>query len=102
MFHMPPSNGNGKQGISLLIIFNMLEYFCLQQVVQILVGEGAHPRGGGRHGGAHQPDELQEMNGYDAAAGYVDDLSRHKALAFAVDMDWTHHEHTPSTSLLKY
>ena len=87
MFHMPPSNGNGKQGISVLIIFNMLEYFCLQQVVQILVGEGAHPRGGGRHGGAHQPDELLEMNVYDAAAGYVDDLSRHKALAFAVDLD---------------
>ncbi|XP_066334223.1 receptor-like cytosolic serine/threonine-protein kinase RBK2 [Miscanthus floridulus] len=41
----------------------------MSEVVQILVGEGAHPRGGGRHGGAHQPDELQEMNGYDAAAG---------------------------------
>lgn len=57
-------------------------------MVQILVGEGGHPRGGGRRGGAHQPgDELQEMNGYDVAPGYVDDLSRHKALAFAVDLD---------------
>jgi hypothetical protein len=58
------------------------------QVVQILAGEGAHLRGGR---GAHRPDELlPETNGYDdgdAAPGYVDDLSRHKALAFAVDVD---------------
>jgi interleukin-1 receptor-associated kinase 1 len=59
----------------------------LQQVVRILVGEGTHPRGGGRRSGAHQLDELSELNGYDVAPGYVDDLSRHKALAFAVDLD---------------
>ena len=59
------------------------------QVVQILAGEGAHLRGGR---GAHGVDDelLPETNGYDgdaAPAGYVDDLSRHKALAFAVDVD---------------
>lgn len=62
--------------------------FCNKQVVQILVGEGAHHLcGDGRRGGAHQPDELHGMNGYDVAPGYGDDLSRHKALAFAVDLD---------------
>ncbi|KXG29017.1 receptor-like cytosolic serine/threonine-protein kinase RBK2 [Sorghum bicolor] len=59
----------------------------MSEVVRILVGEGTHPRGGGRRSGAHQLDELSELNGYDVAPGYVDDLSRHKALAFAVDLD---------------
>jgi interleukin-1 receptor-associated kinase 1 len=81
----------------------------MSKVVRMLAGGGegaaaaaaAHPRvqqleGGGRSGTRQQPgdDELQhETNGYDAAPGYTDDLSRHKALAF----DFVDGESTPRT-----
>ncbi|CAN6373295.1 unnamed protein product [Urochloa humidicola] len=63
----------------------------MSKVVRILVGEGMHPcvelEG---HSGTHQPGEMHEMNGYDAAPGYPDDdLSRHKALAFDFDGEST-------------
>jgi len=65
-------------------------------VVQILVGERtqAHPWGE-RHRGSHHPaGELpDETDGYDAARGYLDDLSRHKALAFDFDGESTPRTH---------
>ncbi|CAL4982937.1 unnamed protein product [Urochloa decumbens] len=62
----------------------------MSKVVRILVGEGMHPCGQG-HNETHQSSELlHEMNGYDdAAPGYLDDLSRHKALAFDFDGEST-------------
>ncbi|CAL4990271.1 unnamed protein product [Urochloa decumbens] len=61
----------------------------MSKVVRILVGEGTHPCVEG-HNGTHQPGEVDEMNGYDAAPGYLDDdLSRHKALAFDFDGEST-------------
>ncbi|AQK48732.1 Protein kinase superfamily protein [Zea mays] len=81
----------------------------MSEVVQILAGEGAHLRGGR---GAHGVDDelLPETDGYDgdAAPGYVDDLSRHKALAFAVDVDVDSDEdstppvrHAPATTFVR-
>jgi len=68
----------------------------LAQVVQILVGERTqvHPWGE-RHRGSHHPaGELHdETDGYDAAPGYLDDLSRHKALAFDFDGESTPRTH---------
>ncbi|TKW02121.1 hypothetical protein SEVIR_8G224600v4 [Setaria viridis] len=61
----------------------------MSKVVRILVGEGTHPCAEGGQHGTHHLGELHEMNGYDAAPGYSDDLSRHKALAFDFDGEST-------------
>ncbi|CAO2144948.1 unnamed protein product [Urochloa humidicola] len=60
----------------------------MSMVVRILAGEGTHPCADG-HNETHQHDELHETNSYDAAPGYLDDLSRHKALAFDFDGEST-------------
>ncbi|OEL25110.1 Receptor-like cytosolic serine/threonine-protein kinase RBK2 [Dichanthelium oligosanthes] len=60
----------------------------MSKVVRILVGEGTHPCVEG-HRGTHHLGELHETDGYDAAPGYLDDLSRHKALAFDFDGEST-------------
>lgn len=96
---------------SLVCMAGGIMYHAMQhvQVVQILAGEGAHLRGGR---GAHGVDDelLPETDGYDgdAAPGYVDDLSRHKALAFAVDVDVDSDEdstppvrHAPATTFVR-
>ncbi|KAG2558992.1 receptor-like cytosolic serine/threonine-protein kinase RBK2 [Panicum virgatum] len=68
----------------------------MSKVAQILVGERTkvHPWGE-RHRGSHHPaGELHdETDGYDAAPGYLDDLSRHKALAFDFDGESTPRTH---------
>ncbi|XP_062182173.1 receptor-like cytosolic serine/threonine-protein kinase RBK2 [Phragmites australis] len=53
----------------------------MSQVVQILRGVGEPRRSDEGHKRTDQPSAMQETNGYDAAR-YMDDLSRHKALAF--------------------
>nr|CAB3490447.1 unnamed protein product [Digitaria exilis] len=53
----------------------------MSKVVHILAGE--------RDRGTNQSGELRETNGYDATLGYLDDLSRHKALAFDFDGETT-------------